>query len=353
MNWYKKANKDNFLESDPKNLSFEEIEKLINYSYASIDFLIKLYKELSKITKDIKVGSSFRNIKNLFKYGPYIYAIVWGENIINNKEHFLQIQSWTDSYGEKIGIDVDIYIQKSGFDNEETKNGIVVPTLYKIDENFNLIRTENVEKAALARQNINFLENETNLIKENTARKLEIKKSEKIIEKFYNEALEEAKSNIIIGTMDLKEAIIFLQKELKNNNANNEVIKNSSEILKNWYWKEYASEEEFSQTMEKAMNEVYNSQPQMTEEQKMRQYEYFLDMDPKKEGMGKFINEDMIEKAYNKWGDFYVTVRYNNGRLKYPAKDIVGFLHADIDDDKAYIFENQMNGIRDMYVSQG
>lgn len=348
--WYKKFNqKDNFLRADPDNLSVPEIERLLQLSKGALELLNFINDRFSNIEKQLRVGSTFEDMESLFKYGPYVFIVIWGETFKEHQQKIIKLQQIINHKADEVNINFNIYIQGSGFDIVETDKGGYIPSFWILD-NGNLYKAESAGITSFAQKNITFPDNLSYLIKLNMETDLYIKRASHIIQEHHSDIFENIKRNIMSENIDLKSGIQMLRQQLSRREKDTSVVEFSDDVLRMWYWKEYRGGERIEEQLEQAMGDLFESQPHLTEEQRARQYEYFIDMDPRGEGGGKFIDVDTLKKAYNQWGDFDVIVRYNDGRLSYPASDIIKFLSYGIDDDRAYAFFNQMGGIRDMFV---
>jgi len=100
-------------------------------------------------------------------------------------------------------------------------------------------------------------------------------------------------------------------------------------------------------TMGKAQEEMKREQEQ-SKSPSEDPYVYNISMKPIPEGKGKYIDMDLIEQAFDMYGDFNVLVQYHAARITYPASEIIGYRKTN--DDRSFNFFNQNGGIRQMWI---
>ena len=117
-----------------------------------------------------------------------------------------------------------------------------------------------------------------------------------------------------------------------------------------WWWGQNRTNKKSKEFFENSLDNALEQFNQETRD-KPDKYAYNIGMDPNQNGKGKFIDIELVKQAYEMYGDFKVVVRYQDGRMIYPASEIMRLSEAPPDDDQSYKFHNQLNGIRDMFIA--
>jgi len=120
--------------------------------------------------------------------------------------------------------------------------------------------------------------------------------------------------------------------------------------FRNWWWGRKSRDEfidALKGTMGKAQEEMKREQEQ-SKSPSEDPYVYNISMKPIPEGKGKYIDMDLIEQAFDMYGDFNVLVQYHAARITYPASEIIGYRKTN--DDRSFNFFNQNGGIRQMWI---
>ncbi len=119
--------------------------------------------------------------------------------------------------------------------------------------------------------------------------------------------------------------------------------------FREWWWgsnrKSGKSRGDMIQGIEQAMGDFQNEVQSNPD-----QYVYNISMNPTTDGKGKEIDLELLQQAFEIHGDFNVLVRYQAGRIIYPASKIAEWAAGS--DDMSYNFFNQLGGIRDMYIAR-
>lgn len=165
----------------------------------------------------------------------------------------------------------------------------------------------------------------------------------------FQKALEEINDKDI-GIKNGEKLILEAIPEYLDDNLKNDLI-----VAYNKWWWSRKSTEFLQESINKAIDEFKDKteQEQISAKPSEDPYVYNISMNPRTEGNGKFIDFELTQQAYEMYGDFNITVRYNNGRVNYSASQIIEFLKPEHkDDDMAFNFFNQLDGIRDMYIAR-
>jgi len=342
MNWYKRAQLNISLD----NLDLNDLNRIETDCKNTIIIL----NNLKEMFPTGKFNSSVRQIDMLIKEGPVIRFFVLYDNI-KDKIDKLKIY-FREDFIISLGIKIEGFLQSSGFDYfEYGEFKQKVPNLYKIISDKFVPAEKTVDMI-----NLGILagspDNLINLIEYNVLSKIDVQKVK--IKYEDNPIYREMKEKVLSEKIDIDGAVDLF----KNNVDNITIDKKEKELLfsefKGWFWKN-KPDVEFEQNIENALSKFYEEEKDKVEKEIKETgrdpYVFYRDMNPKREGKGKYvINVKDLEPVIMRWGDFSVLVRYQTGRMVYPASKIVEWDESEIDDDQSYNFFNQMDGIRDLSV---
>ena len=275
--------------------------------------------------------TSLRDIGEIQQFGANIGFVLFYKQI-DNLEKFKQMQHFTTENG----INVYGYARSNGFDE----------TFYQLNEDKWIpVETDNwVFGTGEGIRNL------VGLILSNT---IENAVDPELMWRRYSilPNVQKAFKYIMDNNISIKDGYKIIEKALPSGMN----PQHTSAFLRayNVWWWSHKSADEFHETLSKAIDEF---ESQVAEEQSNAKpsedpYVYNISMDPKTQGVGKFIDMELAKQAFDIYGDFNITIRYQMGRLDYPVSQIVGFFNSP-DDDMSFNFFNQLNGIRDMYISR-
>lgn len=323
MNWFKKLSQNS---TEELLLLKRQGEEGISY----IDFL-------SKIFPTANFQTTLRQEDLVRQFGPQIVFRILHKNM--NIPEFKKYSNITTSTKIKIRG----FVQSSGFDNK----------LYVLDGD-NFVPYENIPEDnwfyfqdIMTNKTSPMFESGKNLIMlihYNVLRNLD---SHFAWEKYKNQP----QIKNILEQINEYDLAVKDGEEMLLQNIPPEDQDAFKQKYKEWWWSR-KPKEDFIQSIEKSLQEVYKEkeQTQNAKSPKDDPYEYNISMNPHKEGKGKFIDVELIEQALELYPDFNIMVRFNAGREQYKASDIARFKNAEPNDDEAYYFYNHGNGIRDMFI---
>lgn len=320
MNWYQTFN-EKYAQSQsvPNGGSFDRLsdDQLLlmkdqcNEGIHHIERIIAVFGKASFAT-------TMRQPDLWLDMGPQILFCLYGKDV--DVTQFIQFQEYTTRYG----IQVRGFVKSSGFDD----------TLYIWSKN----KWIPAEKPTWL-GGFESGKNLAGLIGFNVLRKVQ----SNLVWRRYTKV--PAIRNLLETADEYRLSVQDTKEMFKDYRFDNEGDReNFMSAMGDWWWgsarKNKATQEDFTRMFSKVQEEFDRTKGSGN-------YVYDLTMDPNGNGSGKYISEELIEQAFRTYGDFDVLVRYQAGRQFYRASEIVRFMHSQPDDDQAYEFYNQLNGIRD------
>lgn len=290
---------------------------------------LKLH-EMVTIFPRARFATTLRQFDHIENYGPKIAMLVRIEQF-KSKPIMLSLLKYHQMVTPS-GVEISVFGQSSGFDSSS------LYTLYEHE----WVRVENPENwyigLGMNNEKILHFESGANLLGLIKYNVIDNAKSEVA----WNKYTENPKIKFILdkikrSNLSLDEGKKLLFPLLDSNDRQDFFRKYGT-----WWWRN-APQEEFIESLEKIRPEL-----------EKHNFVYDLSMDPHKEGKGKFINLEMIEQAFYRYGDFSVVGRYHSiGRIIYSSKEIVDFINnKDSDNDDAFEFFERFDnaGFRDFFI---
>ena len=335
MNWYKRAQSQQ---------QINELERLSRFQKQANNSR-QIISNLGKTFPNARFYSTTENFDNLIKHEfmQHVYLIVMWDDVKDQKSYYHYFERPFIVYQD---IQVHCFIQSHGFDYEE-KGDIKVPNIYSMSQG-EFIPIEKTEEITTVSMFADSPDNVMYKIEWNSLRQIQQQK----IEVQYNEhPLVKEIENKITNGLSIDGAIKMLDLMYRQYSITDEKKSFIREIITKFYWAN-RPKEEFINKLQESMGELQQETEKEQIETGRDPYLYYLDLDPNNEGAGKFLIDTDIPKAFSKWGEFNIVIRYHAGRMIYPASKVSKWLTSnDPDDDMAYNFEHQLNGIRDMFIA--
>jgi len=326
MNWLQKISQRKM-----KDLGDEELETLRIQGNEAISYLVDLTKKFPKA----HFQTTLRQLDMVQNHGPKIAFMMFYEDIGDDdkkeEDSFLSILNLPSSFYDYAeittasGVKIEGYMKRSGYDENVYRwlNGEWVGFNNNDWPWGNFESGQNLVK--LIKWNLLYLGTSTELAWRKYSKDPQIKGILESIDQY---------------DVAVKDGIQMLLEAMPPNKDVDAFING----YKNWWWSR-KSREEFVETLQKTIGDVQEDTNKNPD-----QYVYNISMDPRTESNGKYIDWDLIEQAFEMYGEFNVLVQYHAARITYPASEIINYRKTN--DDRSFNFFNQNGGIRQMWVTK-
>jgi hypothetical protein len=345
MNWYKKAQVPYGLENvDSKRLNLLE---------ASLYNCARTIESLKKHFPTAKFYTPAKQLDLFLKQDPYVWFYVLYDDVKNNLAIWKNFFTDGDRPIVSLGVEIKGFIQKNGFDYSTVgPYKQQVPNLYRMSPEGKFIPAEKTVDVINLGLIASGSENILHLIYWNSLRNIQMLHAWL---KYENHPLiKQLQQHILQNGLSPSEAFKLIDSNVGQIAKNPDQAEMLSKAFGKWYWDVQSPDKR-----QEAMDELISNFARETQEDAQKQIEetgrdpylFYAGMNPHEEGAGKFVDDiKNLQNALMEWGDFNVVVRYQGGRMIYPASQVVEWENAGPDDDRAYQFINQMGGIRDMFI---